>query len=259
MKRLARARDRCRARACSSAHSANSTSSKRRALIDEERRWFRRTLGSDPTPRRQCESGATLLAGEDRAHVPGHAPDPPHYARSAVRRSLGARGRARFRPRGDAPSRQRQGPHPRRGRGTPPTSARDRRSRAGAGFLGGVRRRRVRGLVDPRAAGARRPGSVEGQAELGYRILRRHWRNGFASEELANSSGTGSRTSGCPGSSPRRWRSMPDPARRWLRWGWSTFAPSSWTGTSPSPAPSRVKSSTRSPDSSGWLASNRHQ
>lgn len=45
---------------------------------------------------------------------------------------------------------------------------------------------------------------VHGQAELGYRLLRRYWRQGWAAREPASSCDTASRTWACPASSLRR-------------------------------------------------------
>jgi len=52
---------------------------------------------------------------------------------------------------------------------------------------------------------------VAGEADLGYRLLRRHWRSGYATEGAHELIRYGFKTSGWPGSSARPWPSTPRP------------------------------------------------
>ncbi len=72
--------------------------------------------------------------------------------------------------------------HPRGGREAPPASSRGCATGPGLGFFAGFVDDEFVGwwiLEPPERADQ---GPVDGQAELGYRILRRYWRNGLASE-----------------------------------------------------------------------------
>jgi RimJ/RimL family protein N-acetyltransferase len=64
----------------------------------------------------------------------------------------------------------------------PPAQARDSGALSGAGLLGRVVEREFVGWWGSEPPQRADQGPVSGQAELGYRLLRRYWRRGLASE-----------------------------------------------------------------------------